>query len=320
MVDSMSGAPRKVVVQDRLVEADGVVSLVLVDEAGGALPDWSPGAHIDVHLGSDLIRQYSLCGRPEDTLSYRIGILREPGGRGGSEALHDKVAVGDRLQITGPRNHFELVDAPSYLFVAGGIGITPILPMIAHVHSLRADWRLLYGGRTRASMAFVAELEAYGDRVQVVPQDESGLLNLRSAFTGMHPQAETYCCGPEPLIAAVREVHPHRSSGRLRFERFGKTVDVVDGRGEHRFDVHLARSGVTVEVPVGRTILECVRASGIEASSSCEEGICGECETTVLGGIPDHRDSVLDDAERSGGATMMICCSRAMGDELVLDL
>jgi ferredoxin-NADP reductase len=311
---------RQVLVAAHRPAAEGVVAIELVDVDGGALPEWTPGAHIDIFTDPDTSRQYSLCGRLDDDARYRVGVLREPASRGGSEYLHDRVRAGDLLTISAPRNHFELVAAPTYLFIAGGIGITPILSMIQQAERNAAEWQLLYGGRSRASMAFLDELAAYGDRVSVVPQDEAGLLDLVAAYAGIGPDVEVYSCGPEPLLDAVHRLHDGRPSSRLHVERFKPVPVGPQSAVELPFEVELARSGLTVLVPPGQTILECVRAAGVEADSSCEEGVCGECETRVLDGVPDHRDSVLSDDEQTAGKVMMICCSRARTERLVLDL
>ncbi|MPZ79202.1 MAG: 2Fe-2S iron-sulfur cluster binding domain-containing protein [Actinophytocola sp.] len=294
--------------------ADGVVLLTLRDPAGAPLPEWEPGAHVDVELRPDLVRQYSLCGDVADRSSWRLAVLHEPAGRGGSAFVHDRLSVADRLCVSMPRNNFGLVAAPRYLFVAGGVGITPLLPMIAAVSRRGADWRLLYGGRTRASMAFLPALAAHGDRVSVRPQDETGLLDL-SVLSEQDSTAAVYCCGPEPLLAAVEQRCPPEA---LHVERFAPKP--VSGESFAAFEVELARSGRTLEVPADRSILEVLTGAGVAVLSSCEEGTCGTCETDVLGGTPEHRDSLLTEDERAAGETMMICVSRSAGGRLVLDL
>ena len=289
--------------------ATGVVALTLRHPGGDPLPEWTPGAHIDVELGPDLVRQYSLCGDPADRTCWRVAVLREQGGRGGSAFVHDTLTTGDKVGVSAPRNNFALVDADSYLFVAGGIGITPLLPMIAGVDRRGMDWQLTYGGRTRSSMAFLDELACYGDRVEVRPQDETGLLDL----SGLDGAATVYCCGPEPLLAAVEARCP---AGALHVERFTG----VAASGGSAFEVVLERSGRTLTVPAGRSILEVVEEAGIQVLSSCREGVCGTCETEVLDGTPDHRDVLLTADEREAGETMMICVSRSNGGRLVLDL
>jgi ferredoxin-NADP reductase len=300
--------------------ADGVVQLTLRDPAGADLPAWEPGAHVDLVLSGDLTRQYSLCGDPAERSVLQVAVLREPAGRGGSAHVHDVLAEGDTVRVRGPRNHFALVQAPRYLFLAGGIGITPILPMIAAAEAAGADWRLVYGGRTLASMAFRDRLqERYPDRVEVRPQDETGLLDL-AALLG-EPAADTavYCCGPEPLLAAVEERCAAWPAGSLHLERFAPKAGADDGPRE-AFEVELAQTGTTLTVPADRSILEVVEDAGVGILSSCREGTCGTCETGVLEGVPDHRDSVLTPDEQAANDAMMICVSRSCSARLVLDL
>ncbi|ROP36544.1 PDR/VanB family oxidoreductase [Saccharothrix texasensis] len=307
----MTGPELDVLVQRKEVVADGVVRLTLRHGRGEPLPAWAPGAHVDLVLAPDLVRQYSLCGDPADRSALQVAVLHEPAGRGGSRHVHSVLAEGATVRLRGPRNHFPLVAAERYLFVAGGIGITPIVPMLAAATARGASWRLLYGGRTRSSMAFAGELrDLYGDRVDVRPQDETGLLDLDAFLVG---DAEVYCCGPEPLLAAVEQ----RSPVRPHVERF--TPKAVDG-GRASFEVDLARSGRTLVVPAGESVLDVVERAGIAVLSSCREGTCGTCETGVLEGVPDHRDSVLDAGEQAACDVMMICVSRSHGPRLVLDL
>ncbi|HJP77690.1 MAG TPA: PDR/VanB family oxidoreductase [Pseudonocardiaceae bacterium] len=302
-----------VLVTDRRELAVGVLGLVLAHPDGAALPSWTPGAHVDLAPEGGPERQYSLCGRPSAP-AWEIAVLREPDGRGGSAFVHDRVRVGDRVRVRGPRNHFPLVEAASYRFVAGGIGITPIRPMIAEAAARGADWRLLYGGRTAASMAFAAELAELGERVRLRPQDEHGLLDLKAELAGLDDDTAVYCCGPEPLLAAVAELVPPEL---LHVERF---APVAVDRPDTAFDVQLNRSGRTVRVAPGRSVLESIEAAGVPVLFSCREGTCGTCETEVLDGEPDHRDSLLTERERAAGDTMLICVSRALGPRLVLDL
>jgi ferredoxin-NADP reductase len=297
----------------KTVVADGVVALTLEHPAGGRLPDWTPGAHVDLVLPNGMTRQYSLCGNRFDPQTYRVAVLREPDGRGGSAFVHDELRAGDTVAIGGPRNHFRLVPARRYEFIAGGIGITPLLPMIAQATMLGADWHLRYGGRTRTSMAFAGELA--GDRVTIVPQDEQGLLDL--TLPEPSPDTKVYCCGPAPLLAAVEQRCAGWPAGILRTERF--TPKVHSGRTT-AFDVELRRSGLSVTVRPDQSVLQAAQAAGVAVLSSCRQGVCGTCETTVLAGEPDHRDSILDDAERAAGDCMFPCVSRSRTDRLVLDL
>jgi ferredoxin-NADP reductase len=248
-----------------------------------------------------------------------VGILRDPNGRGGSLHVHDRLQVGDVVRIRGPRNNFALAPSRRYLFIAGGIGITPILVMVAAAEAAGADWRLVYGGRQRASMAFLDELARYGDRVTICPQDETGLLDLDPLLGTPQDDTLVYCCGPEPLLNAVEQRCAGWPRRTLHVERFSAKPLAAPARAE-AFEVVLARSELTLTVPPDRSILGVVEEAGIGVLSSCAEGTCGTCETAVLEGEPDHRDSVLDEDERRTGACMMICVSRACSSRLVLDL
>ena len=308
------------VVSAREEAAEGVVLLTLTEPSGAELPPWTPGAHIDLVVRPDLCRQYSLCGDPADRTTYRVGVLREPEGRGGSALVHDQLRPGAPVHVRGPRNNFPLQPAPRYLFIAGGIGVTPLVPMIAVAEAAGADWRLVYGGRTRASMALRDELqERYGDRVEIRPQDETGLLDLDTLLGRPQDGTLVYCCGPEPLLAAVEQRCGAWPSGALHVERFSpkpQAEPVLSGS----FEVELAASGKTVVVEPGQTILEAVESVGVMVLSSCQEGTCGTCETPLLEGQADHRDSLLTPEEQAAQDTIFICVSRAACPRLVLDL
>lgn len=303
-------------------EAEGVLSLELISLGGFPLPNWSPGSHIDIRWPNGIERQYSLCGRVGDPRRWRLGILRERDGRGGSAYVHDDLRPGTVIPVRGPRCHFELVDAEKYLFIAGGIGVTPILPMISTVHERGKEWRMLYGGRSRVSMAFVDELGRYGERVVVYPEDEFGRLPLADFLGSRDRDVQVYCCGPEGLLVAAEEAHAVAGpEGSYHCERFAPRVIEARGEGEDReFVVALSRSGLELVVPPGTSILQVLKDAGLRPDFSCEEGTCGTCEATIADGVADHRDSVLTDAERKSGKTMMICVSRAMGERIVLDL
>ncbi|KUO10222.1 PDR/VanB family oxidoreductase [Streptomyces sp. DSM 15324] len=305
----------ELVVERREPAADGVLALTLRHPLGAPLPAWEPGAHVDLVLGPGLERQYSLCGDPADVMAWRVAVLREPAGRGGSAHVHEQLGQGDKVRVRGPRNHFPLRPSPRYRFIAGGIGITPVLPMVAAAEAAGAEWTLLYGGRSRDSMAFTGELARYGDRVTVAPQDETGLLDLGSVLDGLPEGTLVYCCGPGPLLDAVEARCP---AGALHLERFQPKEQQAGEETE--FEVELAQSGRTLTVAPGVSVLDTVRAAGVEVLYSCAEGTCGTCETDVLEGTPDHRDSVLSAEEREAGETMMICVSRCAGKRLVLDL
>ena len=307
------------VVTARETPGDGVVALTLADPTGAELPAWTPGAHIDVLLEGDLVRQYSLCGRPAERHSWRIGVLLDPASRGGSRRVHD-LQVGDPVAVRGPRNHFPLLGAGRHIFLAGGIGITPILPMIEAAAESGSDWELWYGGRGRASMAFLAELEAHGDRVRLWPEDEKGLLPLPDILGTPDDAALVYCCGPEGLLSAVEQRCASWPAGALRLERFAAKPQEEPAGGEAGFEVVCQRSGVTVTVPPDKSIIDALDENGVSVLSSCLEGVCGTCETRVVEGVPDHRDSLLSEDEREANEYMMVCVSRAKSDRLVLDL
>jgi ferredoxin-NADP reductase len=307
------------------LEADETISLILRDTTGADLPSWAPGAHVDLILPSGMIRQYSLCGSTNDRKHYRIAVLREPNGRGGSVELHNLPLVGRTLKVRGPRNHFELKDGGSYLFIAGGIGITPILSMIVDLPPA-ANWTLYYGGRSRRTMAFIDEVTAIGaGRVRLVPEDEQGLLDLDAILSSATADSAIYCCGPAGLLQAVESRKDVLApDAQLYVERFTavallrdeaeRTVDDVE------FTVELRRSQRILTVPADRTVLSVIRGVLPDVAYSCEEGYCGTCETRVIEGVPDHRDDLLSEDERAANRTMMTCVSRARSDRLVLDL
>lgn len=299
--------------------ADGVVELDLVRPDGGRLPSWQPGAHVDVVLGEGLSRQYSLCGDPADAHAWRIAVLLDRETRGGSRAIHESVHEGTTLEVRGPRNRFELRPAARYVFIAGGIGITPILPMIGAVAAAGHEWELHYGGRTAASMAYAAELaERHGDRVRLVPEDEAGLLDLDTILTGRPLGTSVYCCGPAPLLDAVRDRTKMWPAGTVRTETFRAEVD--QGSPGEAFEVELASTGTVFTVGPDQSILDVLVANQVDVLSSCEEGTCGTCETGILSGTADHRDTVLEPEEQAANTSLMICVSRASCPRLVLDL
>ncbi|MFI9290853.1 PDR/VanB family oxidoreductase [Streptomyces gardneri] len=304
-----STVPRRVLVTGRSTPAEGVVELRL---EGAGLPAWQPGAHVDLVLPSGLVRQYSLCGDPADPSSYTVATRLIEDGRGGSREVHEQLHEGTEIEIRGPRNRFPLVGAPAYVFVAGGIGITPVLPMVRAAEAAGADWRLVYCGRSRATMPYLDEVERLGgDRVTVVAEDESGFPELDFLA---HVPAETavYCCGPNGLMDAVGAAMPEGRAPRL--ERFSAAAPT----GGTAFEVELRRSGRTVTVAADRTVLEAVREEVPGLMYSCRQGFCGTCRQQVLEGEVDHRDELLTDAERDD--SMLICVSRCTGKRLVLDL
>ncbi len=303
-------------------EAEDVMSLVLASDNGSDLPVVECGAHIDLMLRRDLIRQYSLCGDPGERGYWMIAVLREPNGRGGSACVHDTLRPGMIIPVAGPRNNFRLIPAASYLFIAGGIGITPLLPMLRQVAGQGLPHRLLYGGRRRATMAFLRELEPYKANVTIAPEEEVGLLDLKQAIAGTGPDVAVYCCGPEPLIQAVERTCAMLGRSEPHVERFGARVrtDAKDDTGDTAFEIELSDSGKRLTVPADKTIIEVLAEAGVFAPTSCTQGYCGACETRVLAGVPDHRDEYYTEEERATNDQMMICVGRSKTPLLVLKL
>ncbi|GAA5064375.1 PDR/VanB family oxidoreductase [Nocardia callitridis] len=311
-----SGFDLDVVVESVRTEAEDVRVVHLVAPDGGRLPTWTPGSHLDVFLPSGRQRQYSLCGDPADRRQYRIAVRRIADGGGGSCEVHEALLPGAALRIRGPRNGFSFVNtAPTYLFVAGGIGITPILPMVRVAAAAGARWKLVYLGRSRATMPFLPELVGYGDNVEVYPDDEYGIADIPEVIARAEPGAAVYVCGPPPVLAAAQRctfaVNPTAS---LHTERFS-AAPVLDGEP---FELRLARTATTVTVGADETALAAVRRVFPGVAYSCQQGFCGTCKVAVLAGEVEHRDRILLDAERKD--RMLTCVSRAAGDSLVLDL
>lgn len=299
--------------------ADGVISLTLADPRGKRLPDWTPGAHIDLVLPTGDTRQYSLCGDRWDPHTYRVSILHEHNGRGGSEFVHRELTTDSMVAIGGPRNNFRLLPAQRYIFVAGGIGITAMLPMLRSAVMLGAEARLIYIGRRRSTMAFLDELEEYGDRVMVLPKDECGPVNLSSLIGETQADTKVYACGPQRMLDALESHCKDWPTGALRLEHFTAKEHGEPAR-QDAFEVELASSGVTVTVQPGVSVLDAIQSVGVNLLSSCRTGTCGTCEVTILDGKPDHRDSILNQTERATGTCMFPCVSRSCSDRLVLDL
>ncbi|MEV0362977.1 PDR/VanB family oxidoreductase [Nocardia fusca] len=310
------------VVERRIRAHDNeVVSLRLAAADGRDLPRWRPGAHLDVELPSGRLRQYSLCGDPADTRTYRIAVRRIPGGGGGSEEVHRALTVGSALKVRGPRNAFPFAvpghgsPAIRLRFVAGGIGITPILPMIRLADTLGIDWTAVYTGRARETLPFLDEVERFGGRVTVRTDDRSGLPTGAELVDGVRRGTAVYCCGPAPMVGAVATALREISGVELHSERFS-APPIVDGVP---FEIELARSGEVLAVPADRSALDVLLAHRPDQPYSCRQGFCRTCRVRVLAGAPDHRDSVLTPAERAAG-DLLACVSRCAGDRLVLDL
>jgi ferredoxin-NADP reductase len=315
---------RLLVRQARWVARD-VLELRLTRPAGGALPSWEPGAHVELTLPSGLRRPYSLCGDVADTEAWTIAVHRVPDGRGGSREIHDTALVGRELEARGPVNRFPLVPAEGYLLLAGGIGVTPLLPMARELTARGLPWRLILGARDRSRLVYAEELVALGaDRVLLVPQDEAGLPDLSAALDATPPTHAVYACGPQPMLDAVtvlcRMANPAREPYVERFTPAEGEIPEQSGARSGEFEVVLSRSGLRLTVPADRSVLSVVRDKLPDVPYSCEEGYCGSCETPVTAGLPDHRDTVIEPSERPTATTMMICVSRSDSPVLELDL
>lgn len=295
--------------------ATDVVALRLGSSDAADLPEWTPGAHLDVILPSGTMRQYSLCGEPTDRRHYRIAVRLVADGSGGSREVHEALRVGSTVRVRGPRNAFRLVPEPEYLFIAGGIGITPLMSMIERAHSTGARWRLIYLGRDRATMPFASQLvEKYGDRVELRTDAEHGRPELRALLEQAGPSSAVYLCGPTALMSGAKELLTRiQPTARLYSERFSPPPV----SGGTAFTVELSRTGATVEVGPNESALTAIRRKIPAVTYSCQQGFCGSCRVGVLRGAVEHRDRLLLDSERED--SMLICVSRAKGP-VVLDL
>lgn len=309
---------------ERRIEAEDVIGLTLADPHGRPLPAFSAGAHIDVRVSDQIARQYSLIGQSDTRDRYHIAILREPASRGGSSALHDTFNEGDLLQISAPRNHFELEQAPQTLLFAGGIGITPILCMFERLTQTQADVELHYAARSRARMAFAERLEAsdHTEKVHLYYDDapEAGRLDVAAVAAAAPRDTHVYVCGPAGFIDHVLSTFRARDwpSQQLHCEHFSGAAQ--GGEDDTSFEIKIASSGATFTVPEDKSVYQVLTENGIEIMVSCEQGVCGTCLTRILEGEPDHRDLYLEEHEHAANDQFTPCCSRAKSRLLVLDL
>ncbi|MBF8781047.1 oxidoreductase [Pseudomonas fulva] len=308
-------------ITDLIAEAKGVMVVELRSPAGEALPPFKPGAHIELHLPGDIVRQYSLCNDARENDRYCVGVGLSPVSRGGSRHVHQSLRVGDTLQVSPPRNHFPLEeDAPGFVFFAGGIGITPVWSMIQWCEANKRPWHLFYLVRSRQRAAFLEELRVFGNRVTLHADDEAGgLFDIAAAIDQQPSDVHFYTCGPTPLMLAVEAAAAGFPEEQVHFEWF-TPKEPKSTATDKAFSIQLARSGKSFEVPADKSILQVLEDNGLRAESSCREGTCASCEICVLEGTPDHRDSVLTAAERKKNDVMMICVSRSLSETLVLDL
>lgn len=317
----MTPIPETLTVKSVETAAEEIKELTLIAPDGGELPRWEPGAHLEIELPNGLVRHYSLCGDVADRSAWRIAVLREPASRGGSQCVHDDLHPGSTVRLRRIRNNFPFKPGDHQVFVAGGIGITPILPMVRECIAEGRAFTLHYCGRSTETMAFLDELPR-DDVVHVVTTGPDGVLDLNGVVEDAPEGADVYCCGPSGLINALQEVADARGL-RFRSERFKAESSTSEDppEGERRpFEVVLGSCGKSVQVPADRSILEVLEEHGVEVDFSCREGTCGTCEVNVLSGTPDHRDDVLDEEERASGATMMLCVSRSLGPSITVDL
>ncbi len=311
-ISSVQRTTTAVVTKRELLTPD-VVSLTLADPAGGLLPSWTPGAHIDARLPSGRRRQYSLCGSPGRRTDYRIAVRRIADGGGGSIEMHDSFQVGDRFEFEGPRNAFYLVtDEQEVLFVIGGIGVTPILPMIQTAQQRGINWRAVYAGRSREYMPLLDEVLAVApERVVVWADDERGRIpTAADLLADAGPAPAVYVCGPTPMLESVRTARDEHADAPLHYERFGPPP-VVDGVP---FELELARSQRVLNVPANRSALDVMLDRDPTTAYSCQQGFCGTCKVKVLGGQVDRRGRTEE-----GDDDMLVCVSRAKTGRVVID-
>jgi ferredoxin-NADP reductase len=304
--------------------ATDVIIIEFVDPAEQDLPAWEPGSHLEIVLPSGLIRHYSLCGPAQGGGAYQVAVLRVPDGRGGSAELHDTGLVGRELTVRGPRNRFRLVDdAPGYLLIAGGIGVTPLVPMARALAAAGRPFDFVYGARSSRAFAFAEELrELAGPRLDLVDEQTQGRPDVARIVAEAPDGAAVYCCGPEGMIRSVEAaVEAERGRVTLHVERFVASGEVqAPQAGDSSFELVLQRSGKTILVPADRTALEMVHELIPNHPYSCRAGECGSCEVAVLEGEVEHRDEVLSDDEHEANCAMMLCVSRARSPRLVIDL
>ncbi len=305
-------------------EAEDISVLEFQRPDGAVLPPFSAGSHIDLRLGNGLVRSYSLVNCPSETHRYVIGVKKEPDSRGGSRFIHEQLSAGDEVDIHEPCNNFQLCEnAHRSVLIAGGIGITPFASMVRRLEELGRPWELHYAARNRCSAGFVRQLASYGSKVNFYFSNEysdetpARRIDIEKIVTEVAPDAHVYCCGPRNMLAVFEKAAASLPSQQIHMEFFSN-AEGIDKTGG--FDVRLARSGQTIEVHPGETILDALLKRGIDAPYSCLEGVCSSCETRVISGIPDHRDLILSQEEREANDRMLICCSRSKSATLVLDL
>jgi ferredoxin-NADP reductase/DMSO/TMAO reductase YedYZ heme-binding membrane subunit len=311
--DEDSREKRTMVVQSVTPRGEGILGIRLIPVGGGRTAWWEAGAHITLHLPNGMERQYSLCGDTTDRTGYDIAVLDTHGPEGGSTWIHNNITAGTVLPVSGPRNHFPLVPARTYLFIAGGIGITPIRAMIESLPAKR-EWHLLYLGKSREGMAFADEVVAeYGKQVTIHESAVSGRFDLARLLDSTN--ADVYCCGPESLMS---EVEQRVDKSRAHLERFIPVHRELDG-GAKPVTVRLASTGKKVAVGADVSLADALKKAGVPIETSCGKGVCGTCELRVIDGTPAHLDSVMSDDEKDKLGVFYPCVSRAVGAEITVD-
>jgi ferredoxin-NADP reductase len=317
---STAAVPERIEVRVRgmTLEAPGVMSLELAAPDGRDLPPFEPGAHIDLILPGGTLRQYSLWGDPADKSRYHVGV-RSVGGGLSSNFVHRKLRPGELLWVSAPRNNFPLVDAERYVFVAGGIGITPLIPMMRAASAARKPWKLFYCNKRDEDAPFLRHIRGFGGEILMHSSQAGTRLDVAQTLTKPQKETAVYCCGPEGLMTAVEEATASWPEGSVHFEWFAprsRPSDEVSGS----FEIVCEQSALTLTVDPEKSVLQTLNDAGIEVPCSCQQGVCGTCEVRVLSGEVDHRDSILSAAERAANETMMTCVSRARSPRLILDI
>ncbi len=312
---------RTVRVEEISSKTKDVIEITIASLNGKSLPNWTAGAHIDFIHG-EFSRKYSLCGSSEAGDQYKIAVLKETEGRGGSLHFHEKLAVGDKVQIVGPKNHFKLDEtAEKYMLIAGGIGITPIIAMADRLRELGKDYTVHYAGRSLSSMTFAKRLkEQHGDCLSFYSGEDGMRMQLSELTADLVQGQQVYACGPERLLHELKFLAENWPEGALHYEYFNSNVATLNAEEEHSFDAYLQDSELTIKVGANQTVLEALLAKGMDVPNDCKEGICGTCEIEVIEGDIDHRDQVLTSKERKQGDRMMTCCSRVKGQKITLAL
>ena len=314
----------KLIIHSMTPRAEGIIELELRSPEGTPLPAFTAGAHIDLQLDNGITRSYSLVNPPHDHGRYVVAVNKDPASKGGSRYVHEALRPGMLVRVGDPRNNFPLVeDAPLVVLFAGGIGVTPLWCMIQRLEALGRSWKLVYGARSRKNCAYQDEIRALAERVpgrvafHFNDEHDGRPMDLDALIQDLPVDAHLYCCGPVPMLGAFEQATASRPPGTVHVEYFTARHAAAVGGG---YKVTLARSKRSIDVCEGKSILEALLDAGLTVSHACKEGVCGACQTTVLEGTPDHRDSYLTPREQNSGKTMMICCSGSKSGELVLDL